>query len=164
MNLPRVPFLLLVLVLGMCACTPQPQPASSEDTGAPAIVDDFPASLQVVGTEPFWGIRIDGETLLYSTPETIDAPRRLEGTRRVDGDGLHFTGQEGEDAFALDVRRDRVRTGCPISNIPTWPNSCSARRRCRGVRGIRRSRWRRSRASGARERGSPQAVPSVSSR
>ena len=47
-----------------------------------------PAASKVVGTEPFWGIRIDGEILLYSTPETIDAPRRLEGARRVDGDGL----------------------------------------------------------------------------
>ncbi len=116
MNLPRVPFLLLLL--GVCACTAQPQPANNEDTGAPAIVDDFPPSLQVVGTEPFWGIRIDGETLLYSTPETIDAPRRLEGTRRVDGDGLHFTGQEGEDAFALDVRREPCSDGMSDIEYP----------------------------------------------
>ena len=124
MNLLRGSSLLLMLT--MCACAPQPQPVDNEETAAPSVADDVPASLLVVGTEPFWSVRIDGDELAYTTPETMDAPRKLQGVRRIDADGLHVSGQDGGRRSRSMCGASRVRMGCRTSTIPTWPTSSSA--------------------------------------
>ena len=70
--------LLLLPMLGLVACKPQAvEPtASAETSPAPAAevaaADDYPAVLQAAGTEPFWGVRVDGAgtlRILNSRPD-----------------------------------------------------------------------------------------------
>lgn len=104
------PLLLALPMALLSACSP-----AVPDAGAPAHeaaatrgepdAAAFPASLQAAGVEPFWSVKVEGEALTYTTPETMDAPRRLQATRRLDADGLHLAGKDGGVPFRLDVRR-----------------------------------------------------------
>jgi len=111
---PRMPvFRPLSLALPMTlllACSPAVPDAGAPAHEATATRGDtdpaaFPASLQAAGVEPFWSVKVEGEALAYTTPETMDAPRRLQATRRIDADGLHLAGEDGGVPFRLDVRR-----------------------------------------------------------
>ncbi len=61
-------------------------------------------TLRVVGTEPFWGVQVDGDALTFTTPED-PAGLQMRGERTlVPGGGLDISGRSGEQAFALKVR------------------------------------------------------------
>lgn len=52
--------------------------------------------ITLVGNEPFWNIKIDGETAIYSTPENIDGTQ-FTVTRFAGNNGLGFSGNlDGE--------------------------------------------------------------------
>ncbi len=124
MNVLRV--FLLLPVAGVLACSQQHQSVSEHvsdpstraaATAGPAAAG-FPQRLQVTGTEPFWGVRVDGERLHYTTPETLDTPRRLQAPRRLDAAGLHFSGHADGDAFALDIERKSCSDGMSDTAYP----------------------------------------------
>ncbi|MCG8277564.1 hypothetical protein [Stenotrophomonas sp. NLF4-10] len=79
---------------------------------------DFPATLQAIGTEPFWSVEVAGDVLLYTTPETMDAPRRLQATRSSDAEGLHLVGGNGDAGLRLDVRREACSDGMSDREYP----------------------------------------------
>ena len=60
--------------------------------------------LRVVGTEPFWGVQVDGGALTFTTPDN-QAGLQMRGVRtEVPGGGLDISGRSGEQAFSLTVR------------------------------------------------------------
>lgn len=124
------PFRLLLTTLPMAmlvACSPAAPDADTPAREAAAAQVDpamavFPANLQAAGVEPFWGVKVEGGMLAYTTPETMDAPRRLQATRSIDADGLHLTGEDRGTPFRLDVRREPCSDG--MSDM-TYPFSVS---------------------------------------
>lgn len=79
------------------------RPAGQE--GAP------PPAWRAFGTEPFWNLRVDGDTLVFSTPED-QAGRRLTGVRgRAADDGLQVRGRDGDTAFALELHPGECSDG-----------------------------------------------------
>ncbi len=113
----------LLPLLALAACAPQPsnvENAAAQATGAEAApaAGGFPDPLLVAGTEPFWSVKVEGEVLEYTTPETMESPRRLQATRQVDGAGLHLSGQDDEEVFALDVRREPCSDGMSDYEYP----------------------------------------------
>lgn len=89
-----------------------PQPAR-EDVGACRKQGDAelpPNALRAVGTEPFWGARIEGRCVTYSTPDDIDGTRiwtRFVGSR----DSGVWTGQWNGEDFVLRTRRATCSDG-----------------------------------------------------
>ena len=126
--MPSFRLLLTILPMAMlAACSPAAPDADTPAREAAAAQVDpdmaaFPANLQAAGVEPFWGVKVEGATLAYTTPETMDAPRLLQATRRIDADGLHLAGEDGGTPFRLDVRRDPCSDG--MSDM-TYPFSVS---------------------------------------
>ncbi len=108
----------------MLACSPSPEknaaevPPVAESPVQHEPVADFPTNLQAIGTEPFWGVKVEGDVLVYTTPETMDAPRQLHATRSSDAEGLHLAGGEGEGTFRLDVRREVCSDGMSDHEYP----------------------------------------------
>lgn len=112
------PLWLVVPMLALLACSRQtPAPvatapsASSPAITAPAAADDYPAVLQASGTEPFWGVRVEGAALDYTTPDIQQSPRHFEGARDVRDGRLRVQGGEGQDAFRLTIERARCSDG-----------------------------------------------------
>ena len=67
---------------------------------------ELPANaLKAVGTEPFWGARIDGRCVTYATPENQQGTRiwtKFTGTR----DAGRWEGSLGKDSFVFVTRPD----------------------------------------------------------
>lgn len=59
-----------------------------------------PARWRVVGTEPFWSVRVDGASLLFATPESPDG-RVLDARVQRQGDAVEFHGEDGGKPFTL---------------------------------------------------------------
>jgi len=96
----------------LLACSPSPGKNDAETLPAAesqardGLVAGFPANLQAIGTEPFWGVKVEGDALTWTTPEMMDAPRRLQATRSSDADGMHLLGEDAGVPFRLDVRSE----------------------------------------------------------
>ncbi|MCL7714431.1 hypothetical protein [Stenotrophomonas mori] len=122
------PLSMILPMLLLLACTPAVPEAEAPSAEVPAPRDGegtavFPDALQAGGVEPFWGVRVDGQVLTYTTPDTLDAPRRLQAERSVDAEGLHLWGEDGGSPFRLDVRRERCSDGMSDQVHPfsvTW--------------------------------------------
>ena len=54
------------------------------------------------GTEPFWGVNVEGTRLTYTTPEN-QAGVVMEGTRKTLADGVEISGQHDGKPFVLTV-------------------------------------------------------------
>lgn len=70
----------------MAAAEPTPVPAPK-----PSPAPQVPARFRATGTEPFWGAKVDGGALTYSTPEFPDGTV-VEVTRKQAGDSVIFSG------------------------------------------------------------------------
>ena len=57
---------------------------------------------RALGTEPFWHVRVDGDTLVFSTPEDQDG-RTMRGRRVPSRTGFAYVGNDGEKKFPLDI-------------------------------------------------------------
>jgi uncharacterized membrane protein len=83
--------------------SPQPVPPARQPASACLTQDGkaIPANaLKAIGTEPFWGARIEGRCVTYSTPESQTGTRvwtRFSGTR----DAGTWVGSLGGKAFEL---------------------------------------------------------------
>jgi uncharacterized membrane protein len=117
----------------MAACSaPQPQTPGQEDAGVEASHAESattttppPApqakraagqegepllAYRVVGTEPFWGVRVDGDTLHFTTIDD-QAGKHLTGTHTLREDGIGYVGKDGATAFELDIVRGECSDG-----------------------------------------------------
>lgn len=105
----------LGVLMALAACKPSPpspQGASGPIAAEPAAASaEFPVALQVAGVEPFWGVKVEGAALTYTTPETMDQPRLLQGRREQHGDVLSVHGGEGEGTFMLSIHRGPCSDG-----------------------------------------------------
>jgi uncharacterized membrane protein len=124
-----VPFacaLALVLAAGCTAPDRQPTPESPGSAPAtPAPGSDTPPpqgkrgpgqegepvlAYRVVGTEPFWGIRVDGDALHFTTMED-QVGKHLTGQHTLQADGIRYVGTDAGTAFELDIRRGECSDG-----------------------------------------------------
>lgn len=55
------------------------------------------------GTEPFWGVDVDGDTLLYTTPEDMQGVR-LTAKPIVSARGISYSGTHSGKPFSLEIR------------------------------------------------------------
>jgi len=116
-------FALVSLSLLLAACHPS-QPPADPVSPAAAAAPATPASpaaeapsakrapgqenvdpLQVFrafGTEPFWGVNVEGTRLTYTTPDD-QAGVVMEGTRKTLADGVEISGQHDGKPFVLTV-------------------------------------------------------------
>jgi uncharacterized membrane protein len=104
----RIAIAAMVLALTACAA---PQPPAT-----PASTADMPAAKRVAGsesvdplwifrafgTEPFWNVRVEGNTLTYTTPED-QGGQVMQGTRRSIENGVEIAGSHEGNAFVLTV-------------------------------------------------------------
>lgn len=65
---------------------------------------------RVLGTEPFWGIQVEGEALHFTTMED-QAGKHLSGTPTVRDDGVRYAGSDGGTAFELQIQRGQCSDG-----------------------------------------------------
>ena len=54
------------------------------------------------GTEPFWNVNVEGDTLTFTTPED-QAGQVMQGTRRAVDGGIELQGTHAGKAFTLSV-------------------------------------------------------------
>ena len=57
---------------------------------------------RATGTEPFWGVNVEGTRLTYTTPDD-QAGVVMEGTRKTLADGVEISGQHDGKPFVLTV-------------------------------------------------------------
>ena len=62
------------------------------------------------GTEPFWGVNVEGTRLTYTTPEN-QAGVVMEGTRKTLADGVEISGQHDGKPFVLTVSNGTCSDG-----------------------------------------------------
>ncbi len=65
---------------------------------------------RVTGTEPFWGVQVDGDALHFTTLED-QAGKHLTGTHTLREDGIRYVGSDGDTAFELDITRGECSDG-----------------------------------------------------
>lgn len=83
------------------ASTPvTPTPASAEQA-------EQAIKLRAGGTEPFWGVDVDGDSLLYTTPENMRGVR-LSAKPTLSARGIHYAGTHEGKPFSLDIREAGV--------------------------------------------------------
>lgn len=80
-----------------------PGGASPETTWA---LTGVPGELRVLGTEPFWGIQVQGDALHFTTAED-PAGKLMVAPPKQRADGIEYAGDDAGTAFALTlVKRD----------------------------------------------------------
>lgn len=62
------------------------------------------------GNEPFWSVRVDGDTLVFSTPED-QAGKTLQGRRVPSLVGVVYMGTDGDVEFNLDIQPGQCSDG-----------------------------------------------------
>ena len=105
----------LCVLLAACTGSPPPTQAVSAHRAGPAppsapAAGGAPARWHVVGTEPFWSVRIEGMTLLFATP-TDPAGRKLAGSVEREEGALQFRGEDRGRPFALWLVRGECSDG-----------------------------------------------------
>lgn len=106
---------ILCVLLAACTGSPPPTQAVSAHRAGPAppsapAAGGAPARWHVVGTEPFWSVRIEGMTLLFATP-TDPAGRKLAGSVEREEGALQFRGEDRGRPFALRLVRGECSDG-----------------------------------------------------
>ena len=111
------------MTCALAACQPPPgggaRPAATApavDSAAPAPAPASPAAakrapgdtssdmvFRAFGTEPFWNLNVEGERLVWTTPEN-QAGTTLSATRVPSLVGIVMHGEDAGQAFTLDVQ------------------------------------------------------------
>lgn len=125
---PSLPLSALAIGFLCFACSPAPAPAppsipapatAPAPISAPAPASVAQAGVQpavsgaryrVVGTEPFWGVQVDGDGLLFTTVED-QAGKALQAAPMPRPDGVRYAGSDGTTDFELDLQRGTCSDG-----------------------------------------------------
>ena len=125
----RIAFAAAVLALAACTAPQVPaEPAQQPQTSVPASVaapatqdapmakrapgDETPPMqvFRAFGTEPFWNVNVEGNTLTYTTPED-QAGIVMHGMRRAIEGGVEINGSDDGKFFALTVKAGTCSDG-----------------------------------------------------
>ena len=74
-------------------------------------------TVHFTGTEPFWGGKVTGSTLTYSTPENIDGTQ-ISVERFAGRGGLSYSGQHSEAPFDVTITRGQCSDGMSDRTYP----------------------------------------------
>lgn len=106
---PRMTTLLPLL---LAACSAAPLPPAQDVAGPPsppvtrppaaAAADKIAAHWRVVGTEPFWSVRADGGSLVFSTPDLPQGRTLAARVEQVAG-AIEFRGHDRGQPFSLQL-------------------------------------------------------------
>ena len=89
--------------LAACATSESPESSTASMGKRPAGQENTPLlAWRAFGTEPFWNVNVDGDTLTFTTPDD-QAGIAMQGTRRTRGDTLELSGTHGGKPFVLEV-------------------------------------------------------------
>ncbi|MFN3702447.1 COG3650 family protein [Thermomonas sp.] len=77
---------------------------------APGDAADPLQVFRIFGTEPFWNVNVEGDRLVYSTPDD-PAGVQLQGRRRAIPGGVEITGSRDGRAFVLTVAQGECNDG-----------------------------------------------------
>lgn len=80
---------------------PAPGPSDSAE-GADVANDGKASGFHARGNEPFWSVRVDGETLVYSTPENQPG-MEFAATRTDSATDVEFRGSDDGKEFVLII-------------------------------------------------------------
>lgn len=86
------------------------EPVTPADTTQPAPVKDPPPRLKVIGTEPFWGIEVEGGRLHFTTPEDQAGQTLQAEFESVASGGWRWRSQP-QGAFELIVQPGECSDG-----------------------------------------------------
>ena len=105
--------ILLIGLLGACSA------GSNETPGEVPVFDEITDEeiITALGTEPFWSAKINGNSMVYTTPENIEG-LRLELTRFAGNGGLGFTGGLDGSALQLTVTPGECSDGMSDRTYP----------------------------------------------
>ena len=92
------------------ASTPATPPPGAQGKRAAGQENEPLLAWRAFGTEPFWNARVDGGTLIFSTPED-QAGRSMHGRRVPSLVGFVYIGQDGGKEFNLDIRPGECSDG-----------------------------------------------------
>lgn len=81
-------------------------PAAASATGEAAVDDGNAVSFHARGNEPFWSVKVNGATLVYSTPENQPG-LELGATRTDTATDIAFRGKDGDRDFVLIITPGR---------------------------------------------------------
>lgn len=112
--------LALAPLLVLAACQPGPEGPEGTTRDHPgeafaAIAADETVSF--VGTEPFWGGKVNGSSLTYSTPENQDGAT-LAVTRFAGNNGLGYSGQLEGQPFDMAITPGECSDGMSDRTYP----------------------------------------------
>jgi uncharacterized membrane protein len=103
----------LCLILGLAACGESPMGQAEGPAAPPAdapasapVGPDFSGDFDLVGTEPFWGVRVRPDGLVVSRPDRPDQ-RFANGGPVVAGEVATWTAQ----ALRIDLRPEACSDG-----------------------------------------------------
>ncbi|OBV11652.1 COG3650 family protein [Erythrobacter dokdonensis] len=94
------PCALAALLLALSACTSGNDAIDPEGKTFDAVATDEVVTL--LGNEPFWNTRIDGDEALWATPENPDGTR-FAVSRFSGNNGLGFSGTLAGEAFTATL-------------------------------------------------------------
>ena len=114
MKTHRFAIAIALLALALAACATPESPASTDAPMAkrPAGQENVPLlAWRAFGTEPFWNVRVDGDTLVFTTPDD-QSGRMFTGTYMLQPNGgMHYEGKDGDTAFMLDIAKGECSDG-----------------------------------------------------
>lgn len=119
----------LAMSMGLAGCTQKPEPLPDplpepEVTPAPAAApapvpagkrpagqeNAPPPAWRAFGNEPFWSARVEGDKLVFSTPDNIEGVS-FDGVQTPLADGLRFEGREGTQVVSLEIHAGECSDG-----------------------------------------------------
>jgi uncharacterized membrane protein len=115
-QIPIVPMMAALAGLAaLSACADKGEGVNTETAAYDGVANDEVITL--TGTEPFWGIRIEGSSATYSTPENIEGTA-FEVSRFAGNSGLGLNGTLDGEAVTITVTPGDCSDGMSDRTFP----------------------------------------------
>lgn len=90
--------------------TAAPMPSTEPAATPSAATSIVPGNVRALGTEPFWNARIEGNSLIYTTPEDQNG-RKIAVERRDTAIGAVFSGKLNDQPLRLTLAKRTCSDG-----------------------------------------------------